>query len=343
MNASKERSVAEVAQVLCGEVKGQLDTQLSGLRTLEEAGEHDLSFLHRRKYLEAARRSRAGAIIVGRDNVIDGQTVILVDDPRRAYRAAIDLFYPAIRFVPSVSSTAIVESSAKIGKNVHIGAGAIIAADVVLLNGATIMAGAVIGDGCRIGYDAIVHSGAVLYPGCVIGDRAVIHACAVIGKDGFGFHREADGRLNRVRQVGTTIIGDDVEVGACTCVDRGTLSATRIANRTKIDSLVMIGHNADVGADCLVIGQTGIAGSARIGAGSNLYGQVGVRGHVRVGEHCTVLARGAVIGDIESESIVGGMPAVPAQQWRRVIVAMTKLPEFMRSLRQLSKQEKSRQ
>jgi len=254
----------------------------------------------------------------------------VVQNPRAAYRAAIDIFYPVAQVVPGVSSRAVIEPTAIIGERCHVGPGAIVGAHTVVEAGAAIMAGAIIGEGCRIGSQSVIHSSAVLYPHVSIGKRVVVHAGAIIGKDGFGFHRDENGVLVRVRQVGSVLIEDDVEIGACSCVDRATLGVTIVGRGTKLDSLVIVGHNARLGPDCLVIGQTGIAGSTSIGARTNLYAQVGVRGHVQVGESCTILARSAVWDDVPAASVVGGVPAVAAARWRRILVAISKLPELMK-------------
>ena len=225
-------SAGEVAIALGGVVRGDEQLRLDGIMPLDEADYHHLSFLHRRKYHAAAMQSRAGAIIARPDVHLGERTLIVVPDPRSAYRHAIDLFHPPVQMPIGISSKAIIEDSAHIGEDVHIGAGAIIGAGVWLGNRAAVMAGAIVGDKCIVGDESIIHSGAVLYPGAKIGARVTIHACAVIGKDGFGFQRNERG-LSRIRQVGTVVIEDDVEIGACTCIDRATLSVTRVGRGTK--------------------------------------------------------------------------------------------------------------
>jgi UDP-3-O-[3-hydroxymyristoyl] glucosamine N-acyltransferase len=326
-------SASEVAKHLGGFVKGNPEIQLKGVKSLHDASESDLSFLHRDKYRDAALSSRAGAIIVNHEVELGDHMLIVVTDASEAYRRAIDLFYPEVRVLPGVSPHAIVEESVSLGIDIHIGPGAIIGAGVTLGDHVSVMAGAIIGEGCSIGRDSTIHSGAVLYPRVVVGERVIIHGNAVVGADGFGFHRSSDGKLHRVRQVGCVVIENDVEVGACTCIDRATLTETRIGKGSKLDNLVQIGHNVELGSDCLIIGQTGIAGSTRIGAGSSLYGQVGVRGHLVLGERTTVLVRGCVLDNTSPDSVVAGFPAMPAARWRRVVAITKQLPEFFGAFR----------
>jgi UDP-3-O-[3-hydroxymyristoyl] glucosamine N-acyltransferase len=289
-----------------------------------------LSFLYRRHYIKDVAKSKAGAIIVGKNVSIKDRTLVIVDNPREGYRKAMEFFYPETRVTKAgVSPHAVIDITARISESAFIGIAAIIEAGAIIGDRAVVMAGAIIGEGCKIGEDTVIHYGAVIYPGVTIGNRVVIHAGAVIGSEGFGFQRGTNGQLLRIRQVGSVVIEDKVEIGACTCIDRATLTSTRIGKGSKLDSLVLIGHNVEIGQDVLVIGQTGIAGSARIGNAVNLYGQVGVRGHVSVGDRTTVLARGAVLGDTLPDSEVAGMPAIPASQWRRIVACLKRLPDIV--------------
>lgn len=322
-------SAAEVAEQLAGFVSGNPETRLTGFQPLHVAGESDLSFLYMSKYREAALHSKAGAIIVNRGVDLGGRTLIVVGDASEAYRRAINLFYPEPPTRAEVSPRAVVDETARLGDGVYIGPGAIVCAGVTVADGASVMAGAVVGEGCSIGRDSIIYYGAVLYPGVVIGERVRVHANAVLGVDGFGFRRSPDGRLQRIRQVGRLVVEDDVEVGACACVDRGTLAETRIGRGSKLDKLVLIAHNAELGPDCMIIGQSAVAGSTRIGSGSMMCGQTAAREHLSVGERTTVLARGFVVKDTAPGSVLAGSPAMPAGQWRRVAALTRRLPEVL--------------
>lgn len=326
-------TAAEVAEHLGGFVKGDCAIRLEGLKPLHVAGESDLSFLHLGKYREAALNSRAGAIIVNRGVELGDHTLIVVNEATEAYHRAIDLFYPETPAAPGVSPHAIVEESARLGTDVRVGPGAIVGAGAALGDRVTVMAGAIIGEGCSIGRDSAVYPGAVLYPGVVVGERVVIHANAVVGADGFGFRRSPDGRLHRVRQVGRLVIEDDVEIGACACVDRATLAETRVGRGSKLDKLVYIAHNVELGPDCIVLGQSCVAGSTRVGAGSILCAQSGAREHLVLGERTAVLARGFVVSDTPPDSVVAGFPAVPAAQWRRLVALTKRLPEVFSAYR----------
>ncbi len=301
-------SAADVAEKLDGFVRGNPELQLTGFQPLHVAGEMDLSFLHLGKYRDAALNSRAGAIIVNRGVELGERTLIVVCDASEAYRKAIDLFYPEAPL--------------------RVGPGAIVGADVVVADGVLVMAGAIIGDGCSIGRDSIIHYGAVLYSGVIVGERVTIHANAVVGVDGFGFRRSPDGKHRRIRQVGRLVIEDDVEVGACACVDRGTLAETRIGRGSKLDKFVYIAHNVELGSDCIVLGQSAVAGSTQVGSGSIMCMQSGAREHIVIGERTTVLARGFVVSDTASDSVLAGMPAIPAARWRRIVAITKQLPEI---------------
>lgn len=326
-------SVAEVAKNLGGVVNGNAEIQLKGFKPLRDAGESDLSFLHLPKYRNAALNSKAGAIIVNEGVELANHTVIVVSEATEAYRRAIDLFYPEMPEEPGVSPHAIVEESARLGVNVHIGPGAIIGAGVTLGDQVTVMAGAIIGEGCCIGRDSSIHCGAVLYPGVVVGDRVAIHANAVVGAEGFSFRRSPDGKSYRIRQVGGLVIENDVEIGACACIDRAALTETRIGRGSKIDKFVYISHNVELGSDCVVIGQSAVAGSTRVGSGSILCLQTGVREHLVLGERTTVLARGFVVNDTPQDSVVAGFPAIAAARWRRLVAITKQLPEFFTAYR----------
>lgn len=322
-------SAAEAAERLGGEVRGNAELRLTGFQPLHVAGENDLSFFYLSKYREAALGSRAGAVIVSRGAELGGRTLIVVADARDAYREAIDIFYPEAPRRSGVSPRAIIEETATLGAGVHVGPGAIVGAGAVIGDGAAVMAGAVVGEGCRVGRDSTIYYGAVLYPGVSVGERVTVHANAVLGVDGFGFRRSPDGRLQRIRQVGRLVVEDDVEIGACTCIDRGTLAETRIGRGSKTDKLVLIAHNAELGPDCCVVGQTAVAGSTSVGAGSLMCGQSAAREHLVLGERTTVLARGFVINDTEPGSVYAGSPAMPARRWRRVVALTRRLPEIL--------------
>lgn len=326
-------SAAEVAKYLGGIVKGNSELQLTGFKPLNVAGESDLSFLHLGKYRNAALSSKAGAIIVNAGVELGNHTLIVVTEATDAYRRAIDLFYPELPITPGVSPNAIVDPSAVLGVDIQIGPRAIVGAGVTVGDRVSVMAGAIIGEGCCIGRDSSIHSGAVLYPGVVIGERVAIHANAVVGAEGFSFRQSPDGKHHRIRQVGRLVIEDDVEIGACACVDRAALTETRIGQGCKIDKFVYISHNVQLGSDCIVIGQSAVAGSTSIGAGSILCLQTGVREHLVLGEGTTVMARGFLVNDTPPKSVVAGFPAMPAARWRRVVAITKQLPEIFRAYR----------
>lgn len=326
-------SAAEAARRLGGTVRGDAGLRLTGFRPLDDAGASDLSFLHLSKYREAALGSRAGAIIVNRGVELGGRTVIVVEDAREAYREAINIFYPEPQRRAGVSPHAFVEETAQLGAGVYVGPRAVVEAGAFIGDGASVLAGAIVGEGCRVGRDSVIHYGAVLYPGVEVGERVTVQANAVLGADGFGFRRAPDGRHQRIRQVGRLVIEDDVEVGACTCVDKGTLAETRVGRGSKLDKFVFVSHNVELGPDCMVIGQSAVAGSTKLGSGSVLCMQTGVREHLVLGERTIVLARGMVVKGTPPDSVQAGAPAMPARRWRRVVALTRQLPELLSGLR----------
>lgn len=326
-------TAAEVAEKLGGVVRGNPELLLTGFQPLHVAGGTDLSFLYLSKYRGAALDSRAGAIIVNRGVALGERTLIEVGDAREAYGKAIDIFYPEAARPSGVSPRAIVDETATLGPGVYVGPGAIVGAGAVIEDGAAVLAGAVVGEGCRVGRDSTIYYGAVLYPGVVLGERVTVHANAVLGVEGFSFRRTPDGRLRRIRQIGRLVVEDDVEVGACACVDRGTLAETRIGRGSKMDKLVLIAHNAELGPDCVIVGQTAVAGSTRVGGGSTMGGQSAAREHVALGERTTVLARAFVTQDTPPDSVYAGSPAMPAARWRRVVALTKRLPEIVGAAR----------
>ncbi len=330
---SKAIKITEIADYLGGKIKGNERITIRSFKPLHTASKDDLSFFHKKKYLKSAITSKAGAIIVDNISILENKTLIVVENASESYRRAIELFYPEAASPIGVSSKSIVDNTVEIGEDSYVGSGAIISSEVKIGKCVKIMPGAIINECCVIGDYSTIHSGAILYPKVIIGKRVTIHSNAVIGSDGFGFHRLPNGKLERIPQVGQVIIEDDVEIGACTCVDCATLDKTIVKIGSKIDNLVLVGHNVEIGNDCLIIGQSGIAGSSKIGAFSELYGQSCVRGHLELGEKTRVLMRGGVVNNTKPNSIVAGFPALPDKQWRKIVTIIKKLPELYYKLR----------
>lgn len=336
-------SVAEIAERIGGAVIGDAARVITGLNGIREAGAAELTFLASKKYLPYLKTTAAAAILVPDETGLsdekraaaNGRTLIRVSDPYRAFMLLLaDVEKAVVRHPEGVHETAV------LGKNVRLGAGVALDAhvrvgdDVTIGDGAVIYAGVYIGNGCEIGPNTIVYPNATVRENCRVGARCVIHSNAAIGSDGFGFV-QLDGRHRKIPQVGRVVIGDDVEIGSQTAVDRATCGETVIGNGTKIDNLVQIGHNVRIGRHCTISGCSGIAGSAVIGDYVTLAAFAGVAGHIEIGDHVIVAGRGGVTKSVKPRTVVSGFPAQPHDVERRVVAAQRKLPESLKRLREL--------
>lgn len=299
---------------------------LKDVAPLDRASETDVSFFDNSKYVEQFLRSSAGACFVRpkfAEQAPKTMAVLLTEDPYRCYALAAQKFYPAARTAPGIHPTAIIDPSAKLGKDVAVGPGAVIGANAVIGDRVSIDANAVIHRGVTIGNDSCIGS-VTTVSHALIGSRVLIHRGVHIGQDGFGFALGRDGHV-KVPQLGRVVIEDDVEIGSGTCIDRGTGPDTFIGEGTKIDNLVMIGHNVNIGKRAVIIGQCGISGSTRIGDGAVLAGQVGIAGHLKIGAGSKIAAKAGVMNDIPPGSSYGGTPAIPVVDWHRQTIALQRL------------------
>ena len=314
-------------------VGGDAARPIRDVAPIETAGRDQITFLDNARYRAAARRTRAAACLVAPALAAclpSAVARLLTPEPYRAYARIAALFYPhsaapgpACPPEPGIDGDASVHGSATLGAGCQIAAGAVIEAGAELGARCRIGANAVIGRRVVLGDDCVVGPGATLGH-CLVGQRVVIHAGARIGQDGFGFALGADEHL-KVPQLGRVLIEDDVEIGANATIDRGSGPDTVIGRGCKIDNLVMIAHNVQLGPACVVVAQSGISGSTRIGAGSVLAAQVGVVGHLTIGPGVRLAARSAVTRDLEGGQTYGGVPAVPVGQWRRQVAAVHRL------------------
>ncbi|MBT6441615.1 MAG: UDP-3-O-(3-hydroxymyristoyl)glucosamine N-acyltransferase [Alphaproteobacteria bacterium] len=285
---------------------------------LHEAGPSSISFLDNRKYISAFRETHAGACIVHpslADRAPTGTSLLLSDNPYKSYALTAQAFYPVDVPEPAIAPSAIVDETAELGSGCRIEAGAVVGAHVKLGKRCLIEPNVVIGRAVELGDDCTIGSCATLSH-CLIGDRVRIYPGARIGQDGFGFAPAATGHT-KVPQLGRVIIRDDCEIGANTCIDRGSGPDTVIGKGTWLDNLVQIGHNAKTGAGCVMAGQSGISGSTEIGDFVQLGGQSGLAGHLHIGDGVRIAAQSGVIKDVSSGTSYGGTPAVPIRDWHR--------------------------
>ena len=328
-----------VAQVVNGRLEGGDDPEITGVAPLEHAGPSDLSFLADARYLPYLERSSAGVILVRdalEERVADERTRIVVGDVHRALATLLPHLYPERPPEPGIHPTAVIGEGVRLGRDVSVGPYAVVGRGTRIGDRARIGAQVVIGEGCELGEDVVLHPHVTLYNGVRIGARSIVHSGARLGVDGFGYVF-VDGRHQKVPQVGRCEIGEDVEIGANSTVDRGSIGATVVGDGVKIDNLVHLGHNVRVGDLSILIAQVGVAGSTKLGRGVTLGGQVGVSGHVTIGDGATLAAQAGVFGDVPAGVTYSGYPARPHKEALRAQASLFRLPRLMKRLRALER------
>lgn len=302
------------------------DRIIEDVAAIEDATPADICFVENRRYVGAVADSHAGACLLPRniaDRAPDSVALIVCDRPRRAFAKISALFYPQEHPSTGIHPTAVIEPDAVLGDGCSIGPGAYIGVGAKLGTNVRVEANAVIAESVEIGNGTVIGANASLSH-CLLGERVVIYAGARIGTCGFGFEVD-DAGLVKMPQLGRAIIEDDVEVGANSCIDRGSGPDTVIGRGTMIDNMVQIGHNVRIGKGCILCGQVGIAGSAKIGNYVVLAGQVGVAGHLEIGDGVQIAAKAGINNSVAAGQKVGGMPAVPINEWRRQTAAIKAL------------------
>ena len=312
------------------------DIALTNFSTLDDAGESDLSFVGGEKYIEAAAESRAAAFLVPEGIAIPGRPCLSTAQFWATALGIIDAFYPEVRPGDGAHPTAVVDESAKLGKGVSIGALAIVEADAEIGDNVEIGAQCFIGRGAKIGAGSLLHPSVRIMDRTEIGQGVIVHPGAVLGADGFRYE-VIDGRPVKIPQVGIVKIEDFAEIGANTCIDRAFLGETLIGMGTKIDNLVHIAHNCQIGKFCAMAAQVGIAGSSHVGDGCIFWGQVGVRNNARIGNGVTLLAQSGLKDDIPDGEEWFGYPAMPLREAGRIIMATHRLPDLLKRVRDLEK------
>jgi UDP-3-O-[3-hydroxymyristoyl] glucosamine N-acyltransferase len=337
-------ALADLAERVGGEVAGDAGALIVRVAPLDEAGPGDLSFFSNRKYRRSFEASRASAVVVEPDeDVPAGRTVLKVKNAYLAFAKISTLFHPPQQAVPDVSPQAYVHPAARVHPSAELMPFAYVGADAVVGARCILYPGAYVGPGARIGEDCVLWPNAVVRERCTLGDRVVLQPGCVVGSDGFGYAFDTTGeegsgpRHYKVPQAGIAAIEDDVELGANVCVDRATLGATRVGRGSKLDNLVQIAHNVEVGPLSILCGQAGIAGSTKLGAGVMVGGQVGVVGHISIGDGAKLGAQSGIMSDVGRGEMVGGSPARPYRDWLRTEATLARLPELGRRLKELEK------
>ena len=336
-------TLAALANRIGAELRGDGTVQVSGLASLESATVEHVGFYANARYKKDLQATRARAVIVSDTDAAllpVGAIALIAAQPYVAFAKASALFHRELSPAPGVHPCALVDAAASVHATASIGAGAIVGPFATIGAGSTLHAGAVVLDFARVGERCVLWPGAVVRERCVLGDRVVLQPNCVVGSDGFGFAFDLEGDGNgpihrKVPQAGIVRIEDDVEIGACTCIDRATLGETVIGRGAKIDNLVQVAHNVRVGPLSLLVAQCGVSGSTELGAGVILAGQVGVIGHLRIGDGARVGAQSGVSRDLADGETMSGSPAIDHRDWLRMVAVLPRVPELMKTLRRL--------
>lgn len=335
-------TIADIAKHVRGEVLGDSTAPITGFAPADAAKRGDLTFAETDAYFAAAEASAATAILVAGDRKSDKKTLIRVKNARLAFAKVLPLFYAEPVLEGQRHPTAVIPKTASLDETAYIGPHCVIGEHCRIEARAALLGGNHVGDGCVIGEDTKLFPNVVLYARTQVGKRVRLHAGCVIGSDGFGYVFDS-GAHHKVLQVGHVVIGDDVELGANVTVDRGAIGPTVIGKGSKVDNLVQIAHNVQLGEHAIVVSQTGIAGSTKLGSYVVLGGQVGIAGHLKIGNQVTIAAQSGVMHDIPDGEKWFGSPAQPDRQTKRQLLAIQQLPELLRRVTELEKQLAGRQ
>ncbi len=331
----QERTLAELAEYVGGRVCGDPDIKINSASTLGRAGEGDISFLANNKYEKQLRTTKASAVIVGKETASTPVPLLVAEDPYYAFMQIMVLLHGHRKHKKvGISPRSSISDTAKVGADCHIHDFVTIADDARVGDGCIFYPGVYIGQGVQIGNDNIIYPNVTIYDGCQIGNRAIINANSTIGEDGFGYASHK-GMHHKIPQTGTVIIEDDVEIGACCGIERGTLGDTVIGLGSKLGDLVTVGHGTKIGAHSLLVAQVGIAGSTTLGHHCVVGGQVGIVGHINIGNNVTIAAQAGVINNISDGKVVLGAPAIEVNQGKRAYSMIEYLPEMRQSIRRL--------
>ena len=328
-------TVERLARLLVCRFEGDGRTVISGFAGLENAREGDLVFLASPKFRKLLEGSPAAAAIVPPEEPFRGVPVILSETPHLTFIRAVEFFFQPYRPEPGIHPTAVVSPSARIGQRVAVGALTVIGDKAEIGDGTVIFPLVSIYPRVKIGEGCVIHSHVSVREDVRIGTRVILHSGAVIGSDGFGYLKLEDGTHKKIPQRGTVVIEDDVEIGVNSAVDRAALGETIVRRGTKIDNLVQVAHNVEIGENAILAGQVGIAGSSRIGKNVVLAGQVGVADHVSIGDNVIAIAQTGIAQDVPAGAVVAGTPQLDVRDWRKASVLMPHLYDFMKDMKKL--------
>lgn len=337
----------QIAGMLNGSIEGNDTVEVSALSKIEEGKPGTLTFLSNPKYTQYIYSTQASIAIVSKafeaeQALPSTLTLVRVDDPYACFAKLLEAYDQLRKPQPGIHASAQIDASAEVPSNAHIGAGAVISAGVKLGENVIVSAQVFIGEGVRIGSNTYLHPGVKIYRDCIIGDQCTLHAGVVIGADGFGFAPQADNQYSKVPQIGNVVIEDRVEIGANTSIDRATLGSTFIRRGVKLDNLIQVGHNVEIGENTVIAAQTGIAGSSKIGANCMIGGQVGIAGHISIANGCKIAAQSGISASMLKEgTVVQGSPALEIMDFKKAYIVYRRLPEWAARIEALEKSSKN--
>lgn len=329
------RKLSELAEIVGGKVIGEDDMMIVGVGSVKDGAlAGTITFAESEELHRAAEKTDAAAVIVSKEISHSSKVLLQVDNPRLAYAKIAHEFMPKPLMTGEINPSSMVHPDATVGKDVSIHPYAVIDKNAKIGDRSTIGPGVYVGQGVVIGSDCEIHANVVIEYDSIIGDRVIIHAGSVLGSDGFGFVTTKDGHF-KLPQVGNVIIEDDVEIGANVTIDRGAIDSTVVGKGSKLDNLVHLAHNVTTGEECLIIAQSGIAGSTKLGRRVTLAGQSGIFGHLRVGDNVKLAARGVITNDVENDAFLSGFPAIEHNKNFRIKASLRKVPNLMKRIKEL--------
>ncbi len=335
-----EFTAKQISDILSGTIVGDPGATVTNLSKIEEGIPGTLSFLANPKYTEYIYSTRASIVIVGKDFIAEkpvAATLIKVDDAYASFAMLLEMYNQVMRDKKGIEQPSYIDKSAKVGNDIYVGAFAYIGKNAKIGNNVKLYPNVYVGDNVTIGDDTSLFPGTIIYSDCIIGKSVTIHAGVVIGADGFGF-APSSGSYKKVAQIGNVVIEDHVEIGAGTTIDRATLGSTIIRKGVKIDNLIQIAHNVEIGENTVIAAQTGIAGSTKIGKDCMIGGQVGIVGHLSIADNTKIAAQSGVGTSItEPGQIVQGSPSFSISDYRRTYVVFKKLPDLDKKIQELEK------
>lgn len=330
----------QIAQALNGKIEGNQDIIVSSLSKIEEGQAGSLSFLANPKYTSHIYETKASIVIVNADFVPSKKiecTLIRVEDAYTAFSQLLEMYNQVKLNKSGISKHAAIADSAKIGKNVYIGEFVVIAENAVVADNAKIYPQSFIGENTKIGANTTLFAGVKIYSDCVVGDNCTFHAGVVIGADGFGFAPQSDNNFKKVAQIGNVIVEDNVEIGANSTIDRATLGSTIIRKGVKLDNLIQVAHNVEIGENTVMAALSGISGSTKVGKNCMIGGQVGMAGHITIGDNVKIGAQAGIMSNVKDNQTIIGSPAMDVGAFMRSSIYFKKLPELAKKISDLEK------